>query len=95
MVQPGYIDRWGIDPLEFPMFNEIATASTTPAIIDASLEHNPMKLSYTKFNTIAYWPHILAANALVHPSEMKAGMQLYIPVRTLAVQPKKLKKTLL
>lgn len=95
MVQSGFIDRWGIDPLEFPMFEEIANSASSPAVIDASLEHNPMKLSFNKFNTIAYWPHILAANALVHPSEMKAGMQLRIPVRTLAVQPKKLKKTLL
>lgn len=92
MVQD-HIDAWGIDPLTFPMFEEIARSGATEAIIDAGLEHNPMALSYNKFSTIAFWPHILAANALVHPSEMKAGMRLLIPVRQAVAIKKKLKKT--
>ncbi len=97
MVQPGSnsIDRWGVDPLAFEMFDDLERAGATEAQIDAGLEHNPQLLSFYKYHTIEYWPNILAANALCHPSEMKAGMRLLIPVKRTAITRKKIKRTVL
>ena len=90
----GTIDKWGIDPLTMKVFDDVDTALyNAPMRIDASMEGNPQLLSYIKYGTNANWILLLIANALIHPSEMEAGMLLAIPQKRPSAAIKQVKRT--
>lgn len=82
------LDKFGLDPLTQPIFDEVDNSNSVNVVIDASLEGNPQMVSHKRFGTNAYWRHILVANGLFHPSELVAGMKIQIPIKR-PVQPSK------
>lgn len=82
------LDKFGLDPLTQPIFDEVDNSNSVNVLIDASLEGNPQMVSHKRFGTNAYWRHILVANGLFHPSELVAGMTIQIPIKR-PVQPSK------
>ncbi|QZE58690.1 hypothetical protein pEaSNUABM28_00133 [Erwinia phage pEa_SNUABM_28] len=90
----GVIDKWGIDPLTMKIFDDVDAAQTgTSERIDAALEGNPQLLSVNKYGSNGYWNFILIANALLHPSELKAGMLVVFPQKRPSAAIKKVKRT--
>lgn len=87
------IDQWGIDPLTMQIFDDADATQFTVKTIDASLEGNPQILSADTYGSNSYWNLILIANALVHPSEMKAGMAVRLPIKQPKAAVKKLIRT--
>lgn len=86
-------DQWGIDPLTVELFNDADTPQYTVKTIDAALEGNPQILSADNYGSNSYWNLILIANALIHPSEMTAGMAVRLPVKQAKAAVKKLTRT--
>lgn len=82
------IDKFGLDPLTQAIFDEVDNSNSVNVLIDVSLEGNPQMVSHKRFGTNAYWRHILIANGLIHPSDLKAGMIIQIPIKR-PVQPNK------
>lgn len=82
------LDKFGLDALTQPIFDEVDNSNSVNVVIDASLEGNPQMVSHKRFGTNAYWRHILVANGLFHPSELLAGMTIQIPIKR-PVQPSK------
>lgn len=89
------VDRWGIDPLKVEMFDQVDNSDSTLTTIDASMEGNPQLVSYKNYGSQSMWPHILVANALVHPSEFVAGMKVKLPVKRIQPIAKIAKKVVL
>ncbi|QZE59372.1 tail sheath [Erwinia phage pEa_SNUABM_2] len=90
----GVIDKWGIDPLSMKLFDDVDAAQTgTSKRIDASIEGNPQLLSVDNYGSNVYWNFILVANALMHPSELKAGMLVVLPQKRPSAAIKKVKRT--
>ncbi|QZE57337.1 tail sheath [Erwinia phage pEa_SNUABM_1] len=88
------IDKWGIDPLTMKVFDDVDTAIyDNPVRIDASMEGNPQLLSHNKYGSNANWVLLLIANALLHPSEMQAGMLMAIPMKRPSAAIKQVKRT--
>lgn len=78
----GYdIDKDGIDPLTMQIFDDVDVSTSVNKRIDAGMDGNPQMVSFKQFGNNGYWRHILIANALVHPSEMTAGMLVQIPIQ--------------
>lgn len=88
------IDKWGIDPLTMKLFDDVDAAQTGASKrIDASMEGNPQLLSVNQYGSNMYWNFILVANALMHPSELKAGMLILLPQKRPSAAIKKVKRT--
>lgn len=88
------IDKWGIDPLTMKLFDDVDAALTgVSKRIDASMEGNPQLLSVNQYGSNMYWNFILVANALMHPSELKAGMLILLPQKRPSAAIKKVKRT--
>lgn len=88
------IDKWGIDPLTMKVFDDVVDATySNPTRIDASMEGNPQLLSYNKYGSNANWVMLLVANALIHPSEMTAGMLVALPQKRPSAAIKQVKRT--
>jgi len=88
------IDKWGIDPLTMKVFDDVDSAVySNPIRIDASMEGNPQLLSHNTYGTNANWALLLIANALLHPSEMTAGMLMAIPMKRPSAAIKQVKRT--
>lgn len=94
MVQTtGGIDKFGLDPLTQPIFEEVDNSNSVNVLIDAGLEGNPQMVSHKQFGTNAYWRHILIANGLFHPSQLLAGMTIQIPIKRPVLPTKKIMRT--
>jgi len=87
------VDQWGIDPLSVELFNDADSSQYTVKTIDASMEGNPQLLSVDNYGSTQFWNLILIANALVHASEMKAGMTVKLPIKQARAAVKQLKRT--
>lgn len=95
MVQGFEIDQWGIDPLSVQLFDQLDGSSSAPVTVTEAYEGDPQSLSAGYYGTVDYWILILIANALVHPSELEAGLRVILPVMRITLKNKPVKTTTL